>query len=236
MKIAVVPGDGIGVDVTLEAVKVLEEVCRRRLDPARDPALSLGRGPLSEDRGDDPRGRLRRPLAELRRDLHGGVRRSARPGHEARGGHSSRRPFPARSLRQLSPRAVPRRTALPLKSRGAGDIDFVVFRENTEGAYVGCGGNFKKGTPDEVAVQEDISTRKGVERIIRHAFEFARARGRRKVVMADKSNAMRLRRGPVAADLRGSGPGVSGDRVLHSVRGRSLHADREGPAAVRGRS
>jgi 3-isopropylmalate dehydrogenase len=79
----------------------------------------------------------------------------------------------------------------PLRAHGARDIDFVVFRENTEGAYVGCGGNFKKGTQDEVAIQEDISTRKGVERIIRHAFAFARARGRRKVAMADKSNAMR---------------------------------------------
>jgi 3-isopropylmalate dehydrogenase len=79
-----------------------------------------------------------------------------------------------------------------LKAHGARDIDFVVFRENTEGAYVGCGGNFKKGTPDEVAIQEDLSTRKGVERIIRHAFAFARARGRRKVAMADKSNAMRF--------------------------------------------
>ncbi len=68
----------------------------------------------------------------------------------------------------------------------------MVFRENTEGSYVGSGGHLKKGTPDEVAVQEDISTRKGVERIVRHAFEFAKARGRKRVVMSDKSNAMRF--------------------------------------------
>jgi 3-isopropylmalate dehydrogenase len=80
----------------------------------------------------------------------------------------------------------------PLKGYSANDVDFVVFRENTEGSYVGAGGNFKKGTPDEIATQEDISTRKGVERIIRHAFEFARASGRGKVVMSDKSNAMRF--------------------------------------------
>ncbi|HEX2121709.1 MAG TPA: isocitrate/isopropylmalate family dehydrogenase, partial [Thermoanaerobaculia bacterium] len=61
----------------------------------------------------------------------------------------------------------------PLKNKSAEDIDFVIFRENTEGAYVGMGGAFKKGTPDEIAVQEDVSTRKGVERIIRYAFEFA---------------------------------------------------------------
>ncbi|HEY6148040.1 MAG TPA: isocitrate/isopropylmalate family dehydrogenase, partial [Thermoanaerobaculia bacterium] len=80
----------------------------------------------------------------------------------------------------------------PLKGFSARDVDFVVFRENTEGAYVGAGGNFKKATPDEVAVQEDVSTRKGVERIIRYAFEHARGRGRKRVVMSDKSNAMRF--------------------------------------------
>jgi 3-isopropylmalate dehydrogenase len=78
----------------------------------------------------------------------------------------------------------------PLKGRTCRDINFVVFRENTEGVYVGVGGRFKPGTPDEVAVQEEINTYKGVHRIQRHAFEFARARGLRKVCMADKSNAM----------------------------------------------
>src|SRR5690606_31493789 len=53
----------------------------------------------------------------------------------------------------------------PLKNTRLEDINFTVFRENTEGAYVGVGGTFKKGTPDEVAVQEEIHTRKGVERI-----------------------------------------------------------------------
>jgi 3-isopropylmalate dehydrogenase len=80
----------------------------------------------------------------------------------------------------------------PLKGYTAKDVDFVVFRENTEGAYVGSGGNFKKGTPDEVAVQEDLSTRKGVERILRAAFEHARTRPRKRLVMSDKSNAMRF--------------------------------------------
>jgi 3-isopropylmalate dehydrogenase len=78
----------------------------------------------------------------------------------------------------------------PLKGRGRADVDFVVFRENTEGVYVGIGGRFKAGTPDEVAIQEEVNTYKGVERIVRHAFEFARATGRKTVCMADKSNAM----------------------------------------------
>ncbi len=78
----------------------------------------------------------------------------------------------------------------PLKDRGRKDINFVVFRENTEGVYVSIGGRFKAGTDDEVAIQEEINTYKGVHRIIRHAFEFAKANGHTKVCMADKSNAM----------------------------------------------
>jgi 3-isopropylmalate dehydrogenase len=79
---------------------------------------------------------------------------------------------------------------MPLKAYRAADVDITVLRENTEGIYVGVGGHFKKGTPDEVAIQEDINTRKGVERIIRHAFELARKTGKKKVHMADKHNAM----------------------------------------------
>src|SRR5438477_9032627 len=71
-------------------------------------------------------------------------------------------------------------------------IDFVIFRENTEGAYVGMGGVFKKGTAEEIAVQEDVSTRKGVERIIRYAFQFAKTTGRKSVCMSDKNNVMRF--------------------------------------------
>jgi 3-isopropylmalate dehydrogenase len=80
----------------------------------------------------------------------------------------------------------------PLKGKTGQDVDFVIFRENTEGAYVGMGGNFKKGTSDEIAVQEDVSTRKGVERIIRYAFEFAQKTRRKSVCMSDKNNVMRF--------------------------------------------
>ncbi|UJR82835.1 isocitrate/isopropylmalate dehydrogenase family protein [Sandaracinus amylolyticus] len=79
---------------------------------------------------------------------------------------------------------------MPIKGKGAKDCDMVVFRENTEGVYVGVGGNFKKGTPDEVAITEDLNTRKGVERVIRAAFEFAVKHGRKRVLMSDKNNAM----------------------------------------------
>ncbi len=78
----------------------------------------------------------------------------------------------------------------PLKHVKAEEIDFVVVRENTEGPYVDVGGVFKQGTADEIAVNEDVNTRKGVERVIRYAFEYARAHGRKKVLMADKANVM----------------------------------------------
>ena len=84
----------------------------------------------------------------------------------------------------------------PLKGMEPRDIDFVVIRENTEGVYTDTGGVFKQGTPDEIAVQEDINTRKGVERIIRYAFEYCERHTkhdgsrRQRVLMCDKSNAM----------------------------------------------
>jgi 3-isopropylmalate dehydrogenase len=84
----------------------------------------------------------------------------------------------------------------PLKGVEPKDVDFVVIRENTEGVYGDLGGAFKQGTPDEIAIQEDVNTRKGVERIIRYAFEYCMSNqkldgsSRRRVLMCDKSNAM----------------------------------------------
>jgi 3-isopropylmalate dehydrogenase len=78
----------------------------------------------------------------------------------------------------------------PLKGVKPEHVDFVVVRENTEGPYVDAGGVLRQGTPDEVATQEDFNTRKGVERVIRFAFELARGQGRKKVLMSDKSNVM----------------------------------------------
>jgi 3-isopropylmalate dehydrogenase len=83
----------------------------------------------------------------------------------------------------------------PLKHVQASEIDFVVVRENTEGLYVDRGSVAKEGTADEVAVQEDVNTRKGVERVIRYAFELARREGRKQVLMSDKSNVMTIAHG-----------------------------------------
>ena len=79
----------------------------------------------------------------------------------------------------------------PLKDKGPAEIDYVVVRENTEGLYTGAGGVLKKGTPDEVAVQESINTRKGVERCIRYAFEYCRKRNReKKLTLCGKTNVL----------------------------------------------
>jgi len=79
----------------------------------------------------------------------------------------------------------------PLKDKGPAEIDYVVVRENTEGLYAGAGGTLKKGTPDEVAIQESINTRKGVERCIRYAFEYCRKRNRaKKLTLCGKTNVL----------------------------------------------
>ena len=79
----------------------------------------------------------------------------------------------------------------PLKNKGPEEIDFVVIRENTEGLYTGSGGILKKGTPDEVAVQESINTRKGVERCLRYAFNFCRKRNQeKKLTLCGKTNVL----------------------------------------------
>ena len=79
----------------------------------------------------------------------------------------------------------------PIKNKGPEDVDFVVVRENTEGFYVGSGGLFKKGTPDEIAIQESINTRKGIERLLRYAFDTARERGKRKkLTLCGKTNVL----------------------------------------------
>lgn len=78
----------------------------------------------------------------------------------------------------------------PLANKGPEDIDFVVVRENTEGLYAGAGGNLKKGTPDEVAIQESINTRKGVDRCLRYAFELAETRERKQLHLVGKTNVL----------------------------------------------
>jgi 3-isopropylmalate dehydrogenase len=188
-RIAVIPGDGIGIEVIREAVRVLEAVSRLsgvrlQLDPfpyGAEHYLRTGETlpagameQLSEYDAillgalGDPRIPDMRHAADILLGLRFGLDL-----------YINYRP-----VRLLDERLC------PLKGRTTSDVNFSVFRENTEGLYVGMGGIFKRGTPDEIAVQEDVNTRKGVERIIRHAFEFARSRGHTRVLMSDKSNVL----------------------------------------------
>ncbi|MCC6663255.1 MAG: isocitrate/isopropylmalate dehydrogenase family protein [Polyangiaceae bacterium] len=189
-KIAIIGGDGIGPEVTREATRLLEQYERRGL-PIQLWQLDLGAERFLRDGTTMPKeifiaiqrecsavllgalGDPRVPSMEHARDILFGLRFGLDL-------YANIRPVKA-----LGDRVV------PLKGRGKKDVDFVVFRENTEGVYVGVGGQVKRGTPDEIAINEDVNTRKGVERIIRAAFEFAKASGRKRVHMADKSNAMR---------------------------------------------
>src|SRR3954465_12263677 len=187
--LAVIPGDGIGKEVTAEAVKIIEAIGKKfgrtfeleHLPWSADYYLETGVTipPNGYDtlRGFDAIfiGALGDPrVADNRhaRDILLGIR------------------FELDLYVNYRPVKLLDERLCPLKGRTPADVDFVVFRENTEGLYVGVGGRFKPGTDDEIAVQEEINTFKGVSRIIRHSFEFARSRGLTRVCMADKSNAM----------------------------------------------
>jgi 3-isopropylmalate dehydrogenase len=191
-KIAVVPGDGIGPEVTREAVGVLKrlrethgvELELKHFDWGADKFLSEG---ISL-----PEGALEMLAREFDAVFAGAFGDPRVPSNQ----HAEdillgmRRGLDLyinlRPVRLLHPRLT------PLRDCGVEDIDFVVFRENTEGAYCGAGGFLKKGTPDEIATQDELNTRKGVERIIVAAFEYARAKGKTRVTMADKSNVQRF--------------------------------------------
>ena len=191
MRIAVVPGDGIGVDVTREAVKVLERVARLRAFPFEPVVFPWSADHYLSTGVTVPPGAFEELSRNYDAIFMGAFGDPRVPDMK----HAAEILLGARFALDLYVNYRPVRCLddrlCPLKGFSAADVDFVVFRENTEGSYVGAGGHLKKGTSDEVAVQEDVSTRKGVERIIRYAFEYARARGRKRVVMSDKSNAMR---------------------------------------------
>lgn len=190
-RIAVLPGDGIGRDVTAEAVKVIEAAKGRW-----DLPLELVHLPWDADRYLETGETLPAGALEDLRDRYSAIFIGAYgdprvPDMKHAADILLGIRFGLDLFINFRPIRLYSDELGPLKGKTAADIDFVVFRENTEGAYVGIGGNFKRGTADEVAVQEEIHTRKGVERIIRAAFDWAVRHGRRRVCMSDKSNVMR---------------------------------------------
>ena len=191
-RIAIIPGDGIGIDVTREAVKILRAVNERFTLGLALEELDYGAERYLRDGVSLPAGeieRLRRDVSAIFLGALGDPRiPDMRHGKEI----LLAMRFELDLYINLRPVHCLDDAFCPLKNKTARDVDFIVLRENTEGLYVGMGGNFKKGTADEVAINEDLNTRKGVERIIRAAFAYARTHGRRRVTMADKANALRF--------------------------------------------
>jgi 3-isopropylmalate dehydrogenase len=188
--IAVIPGDGTGPEVVAEGIKVLEALSERcGVDfqfhdfPVGGEAY-LKKGILLPDAMlDEMRGMDAIYLGAIG---HPGVK----PGILEREILLKMR-FELDLYINLRPVVLYPGVETPLKGKGPEDIDFVVVRENTEGLYAGGGGFLKKGTPDEVAIQESVNTRKGVERCIRYAFEVCRRRNKKKrLTLCGKTNVL----------------------------------------------
>ncbi len=191
-RIAIIPGDGIGPEVIAEAVKVVQAsgagVEMTHFDWSASRYLADGVTVPPDG------------FAMLERDFDAILLGAFGDPRVASNIHAKEILLGMRFKMDLYANVRPVRlldaSLCPLKGVEPRDIDFVVVRENTEGVYVDAGGVFKPGTPDEVAVQEDINTRKGVERVVRYAFEYCERHKkqdgtpRQRVLMCDKSNAM----------------------------------------------
>jgi len=197
-RIAVIPGDGIGKEVTPEAIKAIRAVvsrsragtsasARRQIDFVE---FDWGADKFLREGVTLPAGAVEMLSNEFDAILFGALGDARVPSNQ----HAADILLGLRFKLDLYVNARPvellHDRLTPLRDRSVDDVKFMVFRENTEGLYVGVGGFFKKGTADEVAVQEDVNSRKGVERIIRYAFDYARKNQLKRVCMSDKSNAM----------------------------------------------
>jgi 3-isopropylmalate dehydrogenase len=188
-RIAVIPGDGIGIEVIREAVKVLEAVGRVSGSSLKIDSYDFGAERYLRTGETLPPGEMDR-LKEYDAILLGALGDPRVPDMKHAADILLGLRFGLDLYVNYRPVKLLDERLCPLKGRKPTDVDFVVFRENTEGLYVGMGGIFKKGTSEEIAIQEDINTRKGVERIIRHAFQYAAENSRTRVVMSDKSNVL----------------------------------------------
>jgi 3-isopropylmalate dehydrogenase len=188
--IAVIAGDGTGPEVIREGIKVLEAVSQRFGFKINFTYYDFGGGRYLRTGETLPDG----AIDELRRynaiylgaighpDVKAGILER---------GILLRLRFELDQYINLRPVKLYPGVDCPLKNKKPEDIDFVVVRENTEGLYAGAGGVLKKGTPDEVATQESINTRKGVERCIRFAFEYCKKRNKaKKLTLCGKTNVL----------------------------------------------
>lgn len=189
-KIAVIPGDGTGLEMVTEGLKVLE---------AAGDKFNIKMEKVNYDLGGERYMRTGEVLPEsVLEELKtfdaiflGAIGHpDVKPGILEKGLLLQMR-FELDLYVNLRPVKLFPGVATPIKDKGPADIDFVVVRENTEGLYAGAGGFLRKGTPNEVAVQESVNTRFGVERCLRYAFEYCRdKREEKKLTLCGKTNVL----------------------------------------------
>ncbi|MFH1673959.1 MAG: 3-isopropylmalate dehydrogenase [Pseudomonadota bacterium] len=189
-QIAVIPGDGTGPEVVAEGIKVLKAVSGLSNFNLTFTEYNLG-GENYKATGETLSDVTVESLRKMDAIYLGAIGHpDVKPGILEKGILLNLR-FSLDQYINLRPVKLYEGVDCPLKNKGPKDIDFVVIRENTEGLYAGAGGCLKKGTPDEVAIQESINTRKGVERCIRYAFEFCRKRNQAKqLTLCGKTNVL----------------------------------------------
>jgi 3-isopropylmalate dehydrogenase len=189
-QIAVIPGDGTGPEVIAEGIKVLKAASRIYGFNLQFTHHEIG-GKYYKATGQVLPDEMLQSLESSDAIYLGAIGHpDVKPGILEKGILLKIR-FHLDQYINLRPIKLYEGVSTPIKNKGPEEIDFVVVRENTEGLYAGAGGVLKMGTPDEVAVQESINTRKGVERCIRFAFDYCRKRGKaKKLTLCGKTNVL----------------------------------------------
>ncbi len=188
-RIAVLPCDGVGPEVVAEGLKVLDVAARAYGVEYETANYDIG-GDRFLKTGEVLPASVLAELREFDAIYLGAVGHPDVPAGILEKGILLKLRFELDQYINLRPIKLYPGVETPLKDKGPEEIDFVVVRENTEGLYAGVGGTLRKGTPHEVAVQEAVYTRMGVERCIRYAFELAKTREEKKLTMVDKSNVL----------------------------------------------
>jgi len=189
-KIAVIPGDGTGPEVVQEGIKVLEAVSKKHSFQYETVTYDIG-GERYLKTGEVLPPSVANELKGFNAIYLGAIGDPrVKPGILEKG-ILLRLRFELDQYINLRPVILYDKRFCPLQDKTENDVDFVVVRENTEGLYCGAGGFLKKGTAQEVAIQDSINTRPGVERCVRYAFEYARKRNKRKqVTLCGKTNVL----------------------------------------------
>lgn len=189
-KIAVIPGDGTGLEQVTEGIKVLNSAQQKFNFKMETVHYDLG-GERYLRTGEILPDSVLEELKNFDAIYLGAIGHpDVKPGILERGLLLQLR-FALDLFINLRPVKLFPGVSTPIKDKGPDDIDFVVIRENTEGLYAGAGGFLRKGTPHEVAIQESVNTRFGVERCLRYAFEYCRdQRQRRKLTLCGKTNVL----------------------------------------------